>query len=65
MADPCQTCRWWHGPVQYASGHPWGECRRYPPQVVMTPSNSTKVEFPTTAGFQFCGEHQPKPKETK
>jgi hypothetical protein len=50
----CRSCRWWW------AIHGYGECRRYPPQVM--PPNSTRLvhgdRFPRTEPLQWCGEHR-------
>ncbi len=61
MADTCSTCHFWvpnDEPQGVTSVHGWGECRRYPPQVVMAlPGRQTTV-WPITTGELGCGEHK-------
>ena len=60
MADTCTTCRYWapnDEPQGIASDHGWGECRRYPPQVVQAEPGQRVACFPITTGEQWCGEY--------
>lgn len=55
----CETCRWWYDPV-WSLNRFAGDCRRYPPTVVMVHFNAHDAIFPSTTAQQLCGEHQPK-----
>lgn len=35
------------------------QCRRYPPQVVMNPTEYVVSEWPKIKDTEFCGEFQP------
>lgn len=58
--DRCETCRWWCGRVSGRVYTP-GECRRYPPQIVVRDrSDDLHRVWPTMSIHDFCGEHQTK-----
>lgn len=68
MTDPeriaavarCGTCRWWMGRVSGRIYSP-GDCRRYPPSVVVRDRRDDLHQvWPTMSILDFCGEHQPK-----
>ena len=63
MTDTCSSCRYWvpnDEPQGITSDHGWGECRRYPPQVVVELKlpGTTFAAFPITTGELGCGEHK-------
>lgn len=60
----CETCRWWFSWQHIGiNGRGRGECRRYPPAVVLLPRSvggETDRATPVTGMAYWCGEHQPK-----
>lgn len=62
----CGNCRWWWSWKHIGgNGYGKGECRRYPPSVILLPRSvggDTDRATPVTGQAYFCGEHQPKDK---
>lgn len=61
-AEPqCKTCRFWKSWAAIgANGAGKGECRRYPPTVVMLPRSvggDTDRATPVTGAYYWCGEY--------
>ena len=66
----CETCKWWHNPRDngYGSGEMVGNCRRFPPVLVVDKPLDEDDEvhedplfwaFPATIQDDFCGEWKP------
>ena len=69
MSERCETCRWWnrnHYNVQHDTRWQWASHGQVPfsvikaPCVIRAPSAGF---FPLTCQDDWCGEHQPTPKE--
>ena len=61
MSDTCSSCRYWvpnDEPHGITSDHGWGECRRYPPQMVVAQPGKYRAMAPITTGDVGCGEHK-------
>ena len=68
MGKTCETCAFWAPHQERRSPEGW--CKRYPPAFKPTAADRAFIcypreafAYPTTAAFDFCGEHQPQPKE--
>lgn len=56
----CRTCIFWKG--QDAAS---GECRRYPPTLVLLAITGSRSLWPTTVSLAGCGEHKSPPGRPK
>lgn len=54
VSRACDTCAWWNEFDGYR-GH--GKCHRYPP-VVFWKGEYREEYWPSTKGFDWCGEHR-------
>jgi len=52
----CKTCRFF---IEHENDV--GECRRFPPTVVMQQNHETRTVFPRVYENYWCGEHDSKP----
>ncbi len=63
MSETCGECRfWWSWEAIGVNGYGSGECRRFPPAVVMLPKSvggDTDRATPVTGKAYWCGEFQP------
>jgi hypothetical protein len=59
----CGACHWWWSWEAIGkNGYGRGECRRYPPAVVLLPlsiGGSTDRATPVTGAAYWCGEYTP------
>jgi hypothetical protein len=53
VAQNCETCRFW----LESKRSPYGQCWRYPPQVIKINSQATTVS-PETHKQSLCGEYK-------
>ena len=67
IAEPglsCETCRYWIEGTEQHDEARWGDCHRYPPQlVVMNADGATDEIAPATLWTvlpHWCGEHAPR-----
>jgi len=58
MEQRCETCRFWHEPLQHIDDDYFtGQCRRYPP-IVYSIENEMQQARPFMPEYDFCGEWQ-------
>ena len=58
MNMECQKCKWWFDAYREGHGNATGECRRYPPVLVIlaTDRKDPMWDVPRTLDTDFCGE---------
>ena len=60
MKQTCETCRFWDIVTEDADRDAFF-CHRYPPAITLPGVRTARIfQYPTTFGFDSCGEWQPK-----
>lgn len=59
---PCKICKYW---LYFSNDISNGECHRYPPLPIKTPSMHPQIDayFPVTSERNWCGEFKVKEKK--
>jgi hypothetical protein len=52
----CQHCKHWKEAIDSSATERFGECRRFPPQVLIYSEDTPGCEHPLTAPDHYCGE---------
>lgn len=55
-ADRCEECATWHEDKEPGTVGRCGECRRYPPTVMLNSEDEPMCMWPMTEASDFCGE---------
>ncbi len=55
MTGSCRLCKFWQ-----ATDHGYGNCRRFPPQMVADRQAGVVAWWPRTGGGEVCGEFKEK-----
>jgi len=53
--DSCRRCQFW----EPLGDEPWGLCKRFPPQIILTTADEVLSGFPRTQPSSWCGEFKP------